>query len=70
MPYKEGKDQAFLYYDLGKRALERGNRGEAINYFNQARTIAVENNMPNLIRLIDDVLADMQKRKQYLSCIF
>ena len=57
MGYNEGKEQVFLYYDLGKRALERGNRGEALNNFNHARAIAVENNMTNLIRLIDDVLA-------------
>ena len=59
MGYNEGKEQAFLYYELGKRALERGNRGEALNNFNHARAIAVENNMTNLIRLIDDVLADL-----------
>lgn len=59
MGYNEGKEQAFLYYELGKRALERGKRGEALNNFNHARAIAVENNMINLIRLIDDVLEDL-----------
>lgn len=59
MAYIEGSEQAFLYYNLGKSALEKGDKGSALSHLNRARSIAVQNNMIDLIRLIDDVIADM-----------
>ena len=59
MAYIEGREQAFLYYNLGKNALEKGDKSSALSHFNLARSIAVQNDMIDLIRLIDDVIADM-----------
>ena len=59
MPYREGPQQAELYYNMGLEALERGNNGTARSHLTMARAIADYNGMYDLIRRIDKVLSQL-----------
>ena len=59
MPYNEKTEQAWQYYNIAKDNISRGQIGTARSHLNLARAIAVENNCYDLIRLIDDLLADI-----------
>lgn len=59
MPYNEKTEQAWQYYNIAKDNIKRGQIGTARSHLNLARAIAAENNCYDLIRLIDDLLADI-----------
>lgn len=59
MPYNEKTEQAWQYYNIAKDNISRGQIGTARSHLNLAHAIAVENKCYDLIRLIDDLLADI-----------
>ncbi len=55
MPYNETPTQAELYYEMAIDNLNEGNKGTALSHLSLARSIAIKNNMTDLIKKIDAI---------------